>query len=429
MRPTSLLIFVVVAVSATGFSGTLESFWPVTAAILGAAVVIDVWLAQRSAQLSIRREIRTNLALDREATVRLYVSHSYDHGVHVALMDRVPNSLNATGSDTELHIPPGRTAVVEYSIRPERRGDVVVEATDVLIRSPIRLWELRRQIVNPSQLRVIPDLRKITRHLELASSQHATRHGVKMRRRRGTGLEFHQLREYIEGDSLSQIHWNSTAKWRRLISREYHDESNQHILFLLDSGRAMRSIDGETSHFDQVLEAVLLLSYIALRQGDVVSVLCFGHSNAWVPPFTGSQAMGYLMNQLYDLQSGPVPSDYVSAAEEVMRRQRRRSLVVLVTNYRSEDRDLPTSLRLLSRRHLVLLANLREPLLDAAETQDIVDFEDALTVVGAIDFANARKLSLRQCLRESSVVIDSLPRELPTAVVNTYWRIKRSGLL
>lgn len=99
--------------------------------------------------------------------------------------------------------------------------------------------------------------------------------GVRGGQRRGLGLEFHQLREFRDGDTLRQIDWKATARKRTPIAREYQDERDQQILFLLDCGRRMRSQDGDLSHFDHALNASLLLAYVALRQGDAVGAMTF----------------------------------------------------------------------------------------------------------------------------------------------------------
>ena len=97
--------------------------------------------------------------------------------------------------------------------------------------------------------------------------------GAHLRRRRGEGTEFQQLREYRLGDSLRQIDWKATQRARKLISRDYQDERNQQVMLLVDTGRRMLARDDGLSHFDHVLNAALLVAYIALRQGDVVGLL------------------------------------------------------------------------------------------------------------------------------------------------------------
>ena len=67
------------------------------------------------------------------------------------------------------------------------------------------------------------------------------------------------------------------------------------------------------------------------------------------------------MGELYDVQPTPTHSDYVTAAQELLRRQHKRALVIVITNFRDEDStELGQALRLLRSRHLVLLASLRE---------------------------------------------------------------------
>ena len=51
-------------------------------------------------------------------------------------------------------------------------------------------------------------------------------------------------------------------------------------MVLVDCGRRMRADDRPAgvggTHFDQVLNAVMLLGYVALKQGDAVGAMTFG---------------------------------------------------------------------------------------------------------------------------------------------------------
>ena len=118
------------------------------------------------------------------------------------------------------------------------------------------------------------------------------------------------MREYRVGDSLRQIDWKATARARRLISREYQDEKNQQLVLLLDTGRRLLARDGELSHFDHVLDASLVVSYLALRQGDGVGLLASGGDGAWVPPQRGVGAIDNLLRPILVGRDTRLP-DYV----------------------------------------------------------------------------------------------------------------------
>ena len=75
------------------------------------------------------------------------------------------------------------------------------------------------------------------------------------------------------------------------------------------------------------------------------------------------------LNHLYDLHTSTQSSDYVAAAEELMVRHRKRSLVVLLSNLRDEDKtDLLQAVEILSRNHLVMVVGLREQLLQSSQS-------------------------------------------------------------
>ena len=136
--------------------------------------------------------------------------------------------------------------------------------------SVLGLW--KKNIIQPlkSEVRNYPNFSSVMKYSLLATDQRLNQMGILKKRRRGEGLNFHQLREYRDGDSLRQIDWNATARTHKLISRDYQEERDQQIIFLVDCGRRMLAHDDQLSHFDHTLNAILLLSHVALRQGDAV---------------------------------------------------------------------------------------------------------------------------------------------------------------
>jgi uncharacterized protein (DUF58 family) len=255
--------------------------------------------------------------------------------------------------------------------------------------------------------------------------------GVLRRRRRGAGLEFHQLRDYRQDDAPRQIDWKASSRHRRLISREYQDERDQQLVFLLDCGHRMRTKDEDLSHFDHALNALLLLAYVALRQGDAVGFATFGHEEPrFIAPRKSVATVPALLNGVYDLQPSLQPGDYVRAVEQLLRRVRRRALVVLATTLREEDEEpLHEALQALRRRHLVVLAALREAVLDDVRQTPVRTFDHALVYGVATDYIRARDRQLGVLRRRGMRVIDVEPRHLPERLVNQYWEIKRAGAI
>jgi uncharacterized protein (DUF58 family) len=217
---------------------------------------------------------------------------------------------------------------------------------------------------------------------------------------------------------------------RRLISREYQDERNQQLIVVMDTGRRMLARDGELTHFDRVLDAALVVSYVALRQGDAVGLLATGGDQRFVAPQRGMAAIDTLLQATYDVQPRAVATDYLAAASELATRQTRRGLVMLVTNLRDEDiDDLLAAVRMLQRRHRVVVASLREEALDAALESAADDLPAALRAAAAARYLDQRKAA-HDALRSHHVqVLDVTCEQLPAALVERYLAIKRDGAL
>jgi uncharacterized protein (DUF58 family) len=188
-----------------------------------------------------------------------------------------------------------------------------------------------------------------------------------------------------------------------------------------------------TTHFDQVLNAVMLLTYVALKQGDAVGAMTFGTpagEERSFAPRKGAHALNALMGQLYDVQPTPTHSDYVTAAQDLLRKQRRRALVIVITNFRDEDStELRYALRLLRSRHLVMLSSLRERIVGELIAQPLVSGDAAMDVASAHLYEQSRRDAFNRLAARNALMVDAEPERLGIELVNRYHAMKRAGMI
>lgn len=398
-------------------------------------LALTAWLAwearalRRTPPVGVEREVAETLALGAWTPVRLHLAGTEGAPVRLAVFDHYPGSAELAGLPAELELGPGG-AEVEYRIQPRERGDVEFGRVELLVSSPARLWHERRWGAGPQSVRVLPNFKPVVRYSLLALSDRLGQMGIRLHQRRGEGLEFRELREYRDGDSQRRIDWKATSRRQTLISREYEDEKNQQVVLLVDCGRRMRARDGELAHFDHVLNAALLLTWVALRQGDAVGLMTLAGADRWLPPQKGQLGMSSILRSVYDLQTSLEPPDYQQAALRLTARQKRRALVVLMTNLRDEDaRELLPALSVLGRRNLVLLASLRETVLREVLAEPPASFRDALATTAAHRYLEARQKTHEAIRGRGVLTLDVEPDRLAIQVVNRYLDVKRSGLL
>lgn len=410
---------------------TLHSIaWGLLLALLLLALLDATRLRSRPSP-RVQRQMPGSLALGRWGEIRLAIEHDFPQPLSVQVFDHVPDGLFVEHMPQSIALRPGERSDLGYRLRPLRRGHFSFSRCEVHLPSPMGLWSARRLIEVSDTTRVYPDFARLYGAQLLGVDNWLSQMGVRQRQRRGLGLEFHQLREFREGDSLRQIDWKATARQRTPIAREYQDERDQQIVFMLDCGRRMRSQDDELPHFDHALNACLLLSYVALRQGDAVGLCTFaGDQSRYLAPVKGSSQLNLLLNAVYDLDTTRRTADYQAAASELLARQKRRALVIVVTNLRDEDDEtLLTAVNRISRHHRVLVASLREETLDQLRQAPVQTLPEALAYSGTIDYLNTRNELHDRLSAQGLSLLDSLPSELGPALVTRYLGWKKAGVL
>jgi uncharacterized protein (DUF58 family) len=434
MLPSRFLLWLLGSLSMAGFAlawlPSLTIAWYVLASILVAAMLVDALQVRRLPKLRLERSLHGVWPVGTWNDVTLTLHHEGGRRVTVELFDDYPTQWELEGLPFTARLSAGQFHTQRYRLRALERGNATFGQAYLRISSLLGLWQRKYRLGSASQLRVFPDFsRLLGRHLH-ATDQRVPRLGNIRKRRRGEGTDFRQLREYRQGDSMRVIDWKATSRYLKPISREYQEERDQQVVFLLDTGRRMLAQDADKSHFDHALDAVLTLAWVAQKQGDAIGVMTFGKESRWLMPHKGQSGLDRLLSGVYDLQAAEVAPDYLLAAQSLLGRLRKRAFVVLVTNLRDEDDvALRDACKLLSTRHLVLCASLREAALDETVTQPVQQFADALRLAGTEHYLAQRREAIRRLGMPTHSLIDVTPQRLSASLVDRYLEIKESGQL
>jgi uncharacterized protein (DUF58 family) len=448
LLPSRMLIALLAAAGAALIGLRFTALAPAVIALAGAGLgAVLIVLLVVDARLSWRSWSQSPLTLTRRLPHAFAVGSAV--GVQVSLANLGPDmrrgryfeladpTLTMPAMPLSFAVAPGERQTLEFSLTPTARGLKFFEAGQLRLRSMLGLLDCNLRIGPRESRRVFPDFKRQASLAWLATDRRLVELGIKNVRRRGQGTDFDQLTEYRAGDPVRHIDWKATLKHGAPITRVFQSERDQSVLFMLDCGRRMRADDTQSgigaSHFDQSLDALMLLTFVALASGDAVGAMTFGTAAGQEKRFAprkGRQTLNELMAALGDVEPSPMFSDYLEAAADVMRRQRKRGLVVLVTNCRDEDSaELLAALRLLRSRHAVVVANLREQIVGAIAAQPLSRPESVFEVAAALDYEHRRRDMLRRLAAAGAVLIDCEPRALGVELVKRYTVLKRTGAI
>jgi len=416
------------ALVAGGLAGAL-------AVLFLADAAISAWQLRRK-PISLERQMPSAFALGQPHGLVVTLAHEGTRPWAIELFDHVPATMTQRLLPATIVLPAASKLDVRYEITPTQRGKVVFEPAAIRVRSRFGLADLQLRVGAAQSVQVYPNFAALTRYAWLAGDRRLAEIGIKSYAARGAGTDFKQLGEYVPGMPTRHIDWNASMRHRRAVVREFQDDRDQSVMFLLDCGRRMRADERSGtagSHFDQALNAAMLLAYVALKDGDAVGAMTFGHDPSQqrhFAPAKGMAALNSLVARLHDIEPSPTHSDYLAAARELMLRVRRRSLVVVLTNFRDEDcEELEDALKLMRTRHLVLLASLKEGVVAEIAAQPLDDPRAVVDVAAAHWFQNARAEAFRRLSGKNLLLVDVEPEKLAATLVNRYHAVKRARLL
>jgi len=417
-----------IAAPESDFVESMADLWLWLVCAFGLIVVWDAIRRISPNEYQVQRSLPSSFSLNKTQTVRFEFENLSDRPLSVSFSDGVPHHFECTRFPLTQEIGRAQKGMFEYSVVPKRRGLAEFDQAYVLVNSRMGFWDNLLRVGSSQPSKVYPDFSAVSSSFVFGVEQAMRNMGAHIAKRKGDGMEFNQLRDFREGDTLKQIDWKATAKAGSPISREYQEEKDQNVVFLLDCSRRMRALENNLSYFDYALNALLMSSYIALDKGDAVGVMTFSGEPSWLPPIKGKTSINTLLNHLYALDTSTQSSDYVTAAESLLLKHRKRSLIIVITNVRDDDsEDLQQAVSILSKQHLVMVVALQERILEGVDAMPANDPESALLYGGIKNFEISRNKMLALLKAKGVSVVDATHKNIHIQLVSEYLRLKQSG--
>jgi len=401
------------------------------------AFVLLLWIADlvtlpTARLLTASREWRAPAAFGTESRVALVVRNAGRRGVHARLVDDAPQSFRAAIPDIEIFTAPGREGRIEYPILPKERGDARFGRVYVRCQSVLRIAERWSTADLSQKVRVYPNLEQAKQAALYLIRSRQVQMERRLKRQRGRGREFESLREFRAGDEYRDICWTATARRGFPITRIYQVERAQTVWIVLDAGRLLRArVDGP-SKLDYAVNAGLSLAHVALLSGDTVGLLAYGRRiQQRIPPGRGAAHLRMMVESLSLVHSEWNEADHLRAAETFLTSQKRRSLVVWLTDL-AETPATPEVIEgaiQLSSRHLVLFGVISQPELNALGRKEPSNVAEMYEHAAAIEMIHRRELLLRRLRQQGVMALEISPGGLATEIVNRYLDIKERSLL
>ncbi|MGH9225486.1 MAG: DUF58 domain-containing protein [Acidimicrobiales bacterium] len=179
---------------------------------------------------------------------------------------------------------------------------------------------------------------------------------------RGHGTDYRDVREYEPGDDVRHIDWNVTARMDEIFVRQYVEDRELTAWLLLDHSPSMGFGPVHRTKEHLLCEVAATLAQLFVRGGNRVGAIVYDNDTATtIPPRQGrNQVLALIRELLRPVTARGRVTDLRILLDTAQRVIRRRSLVVLVSDFISEP-GWERSLLRLTERHEVVAVRLVDP--------------------------------------------------------------------
>lgn len=180
----------------------------------------------------------------------------------------------------------------------------------------------------------------------------------RMSSKRGTSVEFEDYRNYTPGDDLRYLDWNVFGRLEELFLKLYREEENLHMTVMLDCSRSM--LFGQPDKFLYARQIAAAIAYIGMSNLDDANVQPFNRElGAAAQRLRGKGKVKVLFPFLTELANGG-ETDMRRAFKRYVAVERRRGVVVVISDLYDREGVVPALRYLKSRRHELFVIHVMD---------------------------------------------------------------------
>ena len=195
---------------------------------------------------------------------------------------------------------------------------------------------------------------------------------------KGQGIDFDDFREYQPGDEIRSIDWNVTARMGTPFIKKFVEERELTVLLAVDISGSGEYGSVERSKRELAAEVAALFAYSAIQNQDKVGLILFTDKVELIlRPAKGSTHILRLIREMLHFPASGSGSDPSSAMLSVINHLRRRSLILLLSDF--DFPDVLTPLKTVSLLHDLVAVQISDPAEESLPMAGRVRLEDPET--------------------------------------------------
>jgi uncharacterized protein (DUF58 family) len=176
---------------------------------------------------------------------------------------------------------------------------------------------------------------------------------------KGSGLEFADVRDYQYGDDVRAIDWNVSAKGHGTFVKNFREEKEQFVFFLLDVSASQDIGRSGQKKIEMAREITGVLALSAMKESSHVGIICFSdQKELYIKPDKGIKHVYNVILKMFELQTKSIKTDLNKAIKFALNLIKRKSILILISDF--IDENFEQNLIALSRKHDLVVIHLSD---------------------------------------------------------------------
>ncbi len=399
----------------------------------GVLIAADMRILYRNKEgIEAERSVPDRLSNGDDNKIGFTVHNRYLFTVVTDVIDELPEQFQVRDFGIELTLKSDEKQSQSYQLRPIERGEYRFGRLLVYVKSPLGLIKKRYAFGNEQMVPVYPSFVQMRKFELIAFSNRRAEAGIKRIRRLGHTMEFDRIKEYVRGDDVRAINWKASARTETLMVNTYEDERSQQVINIIDTGRVMKMPFNGMHLLDYAINTSLVISNIVLLKEDKAGLITFSNDGSTVvKPQKKRIHVRRIQEQLYNVKTNFLESDFKRLMVTVKKNINRRSLILLYTNFESlssMERQLPV-LKSIAKDHLLVVIFFENSELQQLLWNDPGTVEEIYTKTVAEKFMFEKRQIVKTLNRYGIQTILTPPEDLSVNTINKYLELKARGML
>ncbi|HOW37020.1 MAG TPA: DUF58 domain-containing protein [Candidatus Pacearchaeota archaeon] len=181
---------------------------------------------------------------------------------------------------------------------------------------------------------------------------------------RGRGLEFDSYRNYDTTDDASSIDWKASKRANKLLVKQYIEERDLKVIFLIDASENMVFGSTEKLKCEYAAELSAALAHLVLNNNDNIGFILYNRDVVkFVPPNKGVKQFQLFVDELSDAVSYTGNSGIEKALDFLLSNSDESiSAIVMVSDFLNINPSQQKMLGLIGNRFETIAIMVKDPL-------------------------------------------------------------------